>query len=64
MTTRRQVVAGMASLPLAGLAWGAVPVLAQEGEATTDTLTTSEGELTIHPVEHASLVLQFGDSVL
>jgi L-ascorbate metabolism protein UlaG (beta-lactamase superfamily) len=75
MTTRRQVVAGMASLPLAGLGLGVIAARAQEAatqdEAATqnetaaaDTLTTSEGELTIHPVEHASLVLQFGDDVL
>ncbi len=60
MTRRRHVVAGLASLPLAGVAWTA---LAQEGEAVTDSLSTAEGELSIHPVEHASLVLQFGDSV-
>lgn len=65
MTTRRQVIAGMASLPLAGVAWGGIaPAMAQQGEAVADTLTTSEGDLTIHPVDHASLVLQFGDSVL
>src|SRR5690606_12680952 len=32
-------------------------------EAVTDSLSTAEGDLSIHPVEHASLVLQFGDSV-
>ncbi len=57
MVTRRTIVAGMASLPLAGFAASAF-VQAQEN-AMSDTIPTSAGDLTIHPVDHASLVLEW-----
>lgn len=56
MVSRRMVVAGMAALPVLGM----VRVSAQE----TDTVTTSEGDLVIHPVDHASLVLTWGDQAI
>jgi L-ascorbate metabolism protein UlaG (beta-lactamase superfamily) len=46
-------------LPLLGL----VKVSAQEG-SVGDTISTSEGDLVIHPVDHASLVLEWGDKVI
>ena len=61
MVTRRNVVAGMAGLPLAGFAanLAANPSLAQE-TPMADTIATSAGDLVIHPVDHASLVLEWG----
>ncbi|WP_375599060.1 MBL fold metallo-hydrolase [Devosia sp. Naph2] len=60
MVTRRTVVAGMAGLPLAGIAANLTATTAHAQEMPmADTLTTSAGELVIHPVDHASLVLEF-----
>lgn len=57
MTTRRKVLAGLTALP----AIAAIrPAFAQSAE----TVATSAGELVIHPVQHASLALQLGDTVL
>lgn len=58
MVQRRAVLAALSALPFAA----AFPV-AQEAPMA-DTIDTSEGELAIHPVEHASLVLALGDTVL
>ncbi|MBJ3786411.1 MBL fold metallo-hydrolase [Devosia sediminis] len=60
MVTRRNVVAGMAGLPFAGFTanLAAFPALAQE-TPMADTLTTSAGDVTIHPIDHASLVLEW-----
>lgn len=65
MVTRRTVVAGMAGLPFAGLAasFASTNALAQE-EPMAETISTSEGDLVIHPIEHASLVLEFGETVI
>ncbi|KKB85716.1 hypothetical protein VW29_06170 [Devosia limi DSM 17137] len=44
---------------------GALPALAQtEGSMDGDIVTTSEGDLVIHPVNHASLVLGWGDKAI
>ncbi len=57
MVTRRTLVAGMASLPFVAFATSA---LAQADETPMpDTIATSQGELRIHPVDHASLVLEW-----
>lgn len=63
MVQRRAVVTALAALPVASLAashlaWAQAPAL--EG----DTIPTADGDLTIHPIEHASLVLAHGDHVL
>lgn len=65
MVTRRNVVAGMAGLPFAGFAanLAAGPARAQE-PPMADTLATSAGDLVIHPVDHASLVLEWGGSAI
>lgn len=66
MVNRRRVVAGMTALPLASWALaGTMPVFAQ-GEASMDgdTITTADGDLIIHPVDHASLLLGWGDKVI
>jgi L-ascorbate metabolism protein UlaG (beta-lactamase superfamily) len=65
MVNRRKVVAGMATLPLA--AWGLATMRAQAQAATGlegDTVPTADGDITIHPIEHASLVLGFGEAVI
>jgi L-ascorbate metabolism protein UlaG (beta-lactamase superfamily) len=59
MVSRRTVVAGMAGLPFLGI----VKVSAQEAPLA-DTVSTSQGDLVIHPVDHASLVLEWGDAVI
>lgn len=65
MINRRNVVVAMASLPLLGLGGSATLAWAQEGKALDgDTLDTSAGAVTIHPVEHATLLLGFGDQVI
>lgn len=61
MVKRRNVVAGMATLPLLGLvaeAW------AQENELDGDRIATSDGDIIIHPVDHASLLIGFGSEVI
>jgi L-ascorbate metabolism protein UlaG (beta-lactamase superfamily) len=65
MVTRRTVVAGMAGLPFAGFATNlaAHTALAQETQMA-DTLATSAGDLVIHPVDHASLVLEWGGKAI
>lgn len=63
---RRTIVAGMAGLPLAAFAANLGLARSAQAEETpmSDTIETARGPLTIHPVEHASLVLQWGDSVI
>ena len=66
MVTRRTMVAGMAGLPLVGLAanlFSTSFVFAQDA-SMAETIATSEGDLVIHPVEHASLVLEWGGKVI
>lgn len=78
MITRRKIVIGMAGLPFfisaASLA-AAFPALAQEREgegeqepkqetAMADRIPTGTGDLVIHPVEHASLVLEWDGKAL
>jgi len=63
MTNRRTVVIGMASLPLASVA-ATQFAWAQEAALDGDTISTSGGDVTIHPIEHASLLLGYGDQVI
>lgn len=62
MMKRRDVVAGMATLPLVSLGAGWVaPAWAQANVALEgDTISTEAGDIIVHPVEHASLILGFG----
>jgi L-ascorbate metabolism protein UlaG (beta-lactamase superfamily) len=63
MVHRRHVVAGLATLPF--LASGLNAVFAQEAAPLqSDVIPTSEGDLTVHPIEHASLVLHWGEHVI
>jgi L-ascorbate metabolism protein UlaG (beta-lactamase superfamily) len=66
MVTRRAVVAGLAGLPIAGLAANLASTsfsFAQDAPMA-ETISTSDGDLVIHPVEHASLVLAWGDKAI
>ena len=65
MVKRRKVVAGLAALPLAGFAAGAASsARGQETGLEGDTIATADGDIVIHPVDHASLVLGFGEQVI
>lgn len=65
MVRRRDVVAGMATLPLVPLGTGMLTqVWAQETILDGDTISTADGDVTIHPVDHASLLLGFGSQVI
>ncbi|NMA96681.1 MAG: MBL fold metallo-hydrolase [Phyllobacteriaceae bacterium] len=57
MVTRRTIIAGMASLPLAGLV--TTTLVQAQDSAVPNTLSTSAGDVTVHPVNHASLVLEW-----
>jgi len=59
MLTRRFVILGLAAMPAiasAGRAFAALP--------PPDTLSTSTGDVTIQPLNHATLILQQGNHVL
>lgn len=66
MTKRRDVIAGMATLPL--VSWGLggiVPALAQADVTLEgDVINTEDGDIVIHPVDHASLVIGFGGDAI
>lgn len=65
MVKRRNVVAGMATLPLVSLGSGWLgSVWAQETALDGDTVATADGDIVIHPVDHASLLLGFGAEVI
>ena len=65
MVKRRDVVAGMAALPLVSLGTLAFTAAwAQETALEGDTVATADGDIVIHPVDHASLLLGFGDEVI
>lgn len=66
MVTRRSVVAGMATLPFITSTTGLIGAArAQENAALDgDSLATNAGEVIIHPVDHATLLLGFGDQVI
>jgi len=53
----------MAAMPLASFAATHL-TWAQETSLEGDTIPTSGGDVTIHPIEHASLVLGYGDQVI
>ncbi|OYW97292.1 MAG: hypothetical protein B7Z15_23365, partial [Rhizobiales bacterium 32-66-8] len=65
MPKRRDVVAGMATLPLLSLGGRFVTASwAQEMQLDGDRIATADGDIVVHPVDHASLVLGFGDAVI
>jgi len=61
---RRHMVAGMAALPFATMGFAAMTRSFAQAAPTSDTLATSAGDVGIHPVNHASLVLTHGDHVI
>ncbi|MBE0581269.1 MBL fold metallo-hydrolase [Devosia sp.] len=65
MIKRRDVVAGMATLPLLSVGSGFLgSAWAQEAALDGDSVPTADGDIIIHPVDHASLLLGFGDAVI
>ena len=66
MVKRRMVVAGMTSLPLMSLGSASfMPAWAQAQAALDgDTIAAADGDIIVHPVDHASLVLGFGNAVI
>nr|WP_295889263.1 MBL fold metallo-hydrolase [uncultured Devosia sp.] len=63
MMRRRDVVAGMATLQLVTL--GPSGAFAQANmKLEGDIIPTDDGDITVHPVEHASLVLGFGGETI
>lgn len=60
MPNRRTVLAGIAAMPIA---LSTTRTFAQTG-LTGDAISTSEGDVIIHPVGHASLAIGFGAHVL
>lgn len=62
MVERRIVVAGIAALPVLSLALSrtALAQAALEGDA----IATDEGDIVVHPIDHASLVLGFAGEAI
>ena len=64
MVRRRVVIAGMATVPLVSGIAGFLPALAQQAALEGDVISTEDGDIVVHPVDHASLVLGFGNEVI
>ena len=67
MVRRRELVAGMATLSLLTLGGAhAGAIMAQESQMRLDgdRIPTADGEIVIHPVDHASLLIGYGDQVI
>jgi len=65
MVRRRELVAGIATLSLLSLGGGSfTTALAQEVDLEGDHIATADGDIIVHPVDHASLLLGFGDQVI
>ncbi|GHA24887.1 metal-dependent hydrolase [Devosia pacifica] len=67
MVNRRTVIAGLGALPVMSLAAGAMAPVQAQSEAQMlegDAIQTSEGELVIHPIQHASMILGWGGHVI
>lgn len=65
MVKRREIVtalAGLSTLPLIGGYLGSA--WAQEMAMDGDRIPTADGDIIVHPVEHASLLLGFADQVI
>jgi L-ascorbate metabolism protein UlaG (beta-lactamase superfamily) len=63
MVNRRIVIAAAAALPLFTLTGG--QILAQDSSALSgNSIPTADGDMIIHPVQHASLVIGFGAQVI
>ena len=58
MLTRRTVVFGIAAMPVV------LPAAKSLGAVPADTLSTSAGDVTIQPLNHATLILIQGSHVL
>jgi len=62
MTDRRTILMGLAAVPFAGAFSSLMTRTAlAQGALTGDAIATADGDVTIHPVNHASLVLGWKD---
>jgi len=64
MTARRDVVAGLATLPLLSLLPLGLARAQDSKPLEGDAIASSAGDIIIHPVNHASLLLAWGDQVV
>ncbi|UYN98611.1 MAG: MBL fold metallo-hydrolase [Devosia sp.] len=66
MVTRRTIITAMAGLPISGLAvnLGLSAATRAQDTVMADTISTSAGDLVIHPVDHASLVLEWNGGAI
>ena len=65
MIKRRDVVAAMATLPVVSLATSSLmPAWAQQVALEGDVIPSDDGDIVVHPVDHASLVLGFGGEAI
>lgn len=62
MMKRRTVLLGMTLLPLGAVMSGGIGMALESGGS--DSIPTSGGDLIIHPVNHASLVLEWGGKAI
>lgn len=62
MVERRIVVAGIAALPILSLALS--PTAFAQSERDGDAIATDEGDIVVHPIDHASLVLGFAGEAI
>lgn len=64
MVQRRTVIIGLSALPVLSMAGIATGLLSAQEAAMNDIISTDLGEVTVHPVQHASLVLVIGNEVI
>ncbi|SEQ26548.1 L-ascorbate metabolism protein UlaG, beta-lactamase superfamily [Devosia sp. YR412] len=65
MTRRRDVILGMAALPVATLATAHLQLAWAQGAVLEgDVISTDDGDIVVHPVDHASLLLGFGSEII
>lgn len=66
MPIRRDVVAGLATVPLVSLAASAMLPAWARADMTLrgDTIPTEDGDIVVRPIDHASLVLGFGGDTI
>ena len=64
MPTRRQVVGGFAALPVLAALPSFIATAKAADALAGDKVSTSDGDVVIHPVHHASLLLGFGNTVI
>ncbi|WP_193337866.1 MBL fold metallo-hydrolase [Devosia beringensis] len=65
MVKRRELMAGMATLSLLSIGGGHLgAAFAQDATLDGDAIPTADGDIIVHPIDHASLLLGYGDQVI